>query len=73
MKIQSINITKFENLNKLAIDVSKHNGLSLVIGNNASGKSNFLEALSEIFYTQFQNEKTKLNYFIRSFKMKKRN
>jgi len=65
MKIQSINITKFKNLNKLAIDVSKHNGLSLVIGNNASGKSNFLEALSEIFYTQFQNEKTKLKYEIK--------
>ena len=65
MKIQSINITKFKNLNNLAIDISKHNGLSLIIGNNASGKSNFLEALSEVFYTQFQNERTKLKYEIK--------
>ena len=65
MKIQSINIIKFKNLNKLNVDVSKHNGLSLVIGNNASGKSNFLEALSEIFYSQFQGEKIKLKYEIK--------
>ena len=64
MKIQSINITKFKNLKKLVLDVSKHNGLSLIIGNNASGKSNFLEALSEIFYNQFQNESSKLKYEI---------
>jgi len=62
MKIQSINITKFKNLYRLSLDLSKHNGLSLVIGNNASGKSNFLEAISEIFYTQFQNEKSKTKY-----------
>lgn len=65
MKIQSINITKFKNLNKLTLDMSQHNGLSLVIGNNASGKSNLLEALSEIFYTQFQNEKPKVKYEIK--------
>jgi len=62
MKIQSINIAKFKNLKKLVLDVSKHNGLSLVIGNNASGKSNFLEALSEIFYKQFQNEESVFKY-----------
>lgn len=65
MKIQSINITKFKNFNKLTLDMSQHNGLSLVIGNNASGKSNLLEALSEIFYTQFQNEKPKIKYEIK--------
>lgn len=64
MKIQSINITKFKNLNNLAIDLSNHNGLSLVIGNNASGKSNFLEALSEIFYNKYQNETSALKYQI---------
>jgi len=65
MKIQSINITKFRNLNRLNLDLSQHNGLSLIIGNNASGKSNFLEAISEIFYTQFQNEKSKIKYEIK--------
>ena len=53
MKIQSINIEKFKNLDKLIIDCSEHEGLTLVIGNNASGKSNFLEALSSIFFNQF--------------------
>lgn len=65
MKIQSINIARFKNLNSLSIDLSNHNGLSLVIGNNASGKSNFLEAISEIFYTQFQNEKSEIDYEIK--------
>lgn len=64
MKIQTINIPNFKNLNNLVIDLRNHNGLSLVIGNNASGKSNFLEALSEIFYNKYQNETSALKYQI---------
>ena len=53
MKIQSIKFSKFKNLSGFDLDTSKHNGLSIVLGNNGSGKSNLLEAISAIFYRNY--------------------
>lgn len=51
MKLNKLHIkSKFKNLNiKSAFDFSNQNGVSVVIGNNGSGKSNLLEAISSIF------------------------
>lgn len=49
MKIQKIKFDKFKNLENIEVYCNLHNGLTVVIGNNASGKSNFLEALSYLF------------------------
>lgn len=49
MKLNRLYIESFKNLEKLEIDFSKHDGLTLLIGNNGSGKSNLLELLSSIF------------------------
>ena len=44
MQLNNINITSFKNLQNINEDFTPHNRLTLVIGNNASGKSNFIEA-----------------------------
>lgn len=53
MKLNRLYIESFKNLEKLEIDFSKHEGLTLLIGNNGSGKSNLLELLSSIFCNFF--------------------
>lgn len=65
MKIQSITFNKYKNLKRFNLDCSRHNGLSIVIGNNGSGKSNLLEALSAIFYKKYTGE----NISIKKFKI----
>ena len=38
MKINSLHIKKYENIDNQAFDMSAHDGLSLLIGNNGCGK-----------------------------------
>lgn len=65
MKIQRIKIKSFKNLRDIDIDCSKHQGLTLVIGKNGSGKSNLLEGISDIFYSKYAKAKSPLkNYEI---------
>ncbi|WP_299245849.1 AAA family ATPase [uncultured Aquimarina sp.] len=62
MKLNNIETVEFKNLQNFKEDVTTHSGLSFVIGNNASGKSNFLELLSEIFFNHYQNKRTPFPY-----------
>lgn len=50
MKLEKLVINgNFKNLEKLAIDFTDRKGLTVLIGNNGSGKSNIIEAISSIF------------------------
>lgn len=50
MKLEKLKITStFKNLKGLQIDFQDKNGVTVLIGNNGSGKSNILEAISAIF------------------------
>ena len=49
MKLQRLHIKGFRNIYDLDLDLSTQNGLSVLIGNNGSGKSNILEAVVAIF------------------------
>lgn len=48
-KLLNIYLDNFKNLKNIKIDCSNFNNFLLVIGNNANGKSNILEARSAIF------------------------
>ena len=50
MKLKSVYIEKYKNLSPLTIDFELGNGLTMLVGNNGSGKSNVLEAISGIFH-----------------------
>lgn len=49
MKLKTLTIKKYKNLIDFKVDFETGKGLSILIGNNGSGKSNVLEALSGIF------------------------
>ncbi len=56
-KLISLKISGFKNLNNLEIDFSNRDNLAIIIGNNASGKSNILEAISAIFTEVFTRKR----------------
>lgn len=56
MQLISLYIEKFKNLKNFTIDFEKQENLSIIIGNNGSGKSNILEALSAIFAELYGNK-----------------
>lgn len=49
MKLKTLTIKKYKNLIDFEVDFETGKGLSVLVGNNGSGKSNVLEALSGIF------------------------
>lgn len=49
MKLKSLWLKDYKNLKDFHLDFENGNGLSILIGNNGSGKSNVLEAISGIF------------------------
>ena len=49
MKLKKLHIKKYKNLIDFTVNFETGNGLSVLVGNNGSGKSNVLEALSGIF------------------------
>lgn len=49
MKLKRLKIKKYKNLIDFEVNFESGEGLSILIGNNGSGKSNVLEALSGIF------------------------
>lgn len=51
MRLKKLHIKEkgFKNLKDIRIDFEQANGISVLIGNNGSGKSNLLEAISNIF------------------------
>lgn len=56
MKLKSLYIEKYKNLSSLTIDFAAGNGLTMLVGNNGSGKSNVLEAISGIFHDLFKEK-----------------
>lgn len=56
MKIRSIYIDGYKNLNNMEIFLPEDSSVAAIIGNNGSGKSNILEALTQVF-TAVYNEK----------------
>lgn len=49
MKLKKLHIENYKNLKEFDLDFENDNGLSIIVGNNGSGKSNILEAISGIF------------------------
>lgn len=63
MQLKKLWIKDYKNLKNFSLDFEKGNHLSILIGNNGSGKSNVLEAISGIFaewngypYTRFNTD-----------------
>lgn len=56
MKLKKLYIKKYKNLIDFNADFETGNGLSILIGNNGSGKSNVLEALSGIFSNAYSSK-----------------
>lgn len=68
MHIQSLYIKDFKNIKKQTFDLSSHNGLTLLIGNNGCGKSNILECISSIFCNLYQGRESFETEFSISYK-----
>ena len=61
-KFISLKLKKFKNFDKFQHNFISHNNLSILIGNNGSGKSNLLEAISAIFTELFLSVPTTFGY-----------
>ena len=53
MRRNDLYIKDFKNIKEQNFTFSNHKGLTVVIGNNSSGKSNLLEAICSIFGTSY--------------------
>lgn len=81
MKLKSLWIKDYKNLKDFRLDFEKGNGLSILIGNNGSGKSNVLEAISGIFAEAYRGVANVLDsdYFLdyeldgKNYKLEKKN
>lgn len=64
MRLSNLKInSRFKNLNNFEIDFSTKSGITILIGNNGSGKSNLLEAISSIFAGLYNNSRNPIfNY-----------
>lgn len=68
MRLETLNIqSKFKNLDTTApFSFKEQNGITVVIGNNGSGKSNLLEAISSIFAGIYNKKhQTEFSYFLK--------
>jgi predicted ATP-dependent endonuclease of OLD family len=61
MRLKRLHINGFKNLNDFEIEFDNKDGITVLIGNNASGKSNILEAISAIFANLY-NKEIKINF-----------
>ncbi len=64
MKIQSIYIDGYKNLKNMEIFMPEDSSVVAVIGNNGSGKSNILEALTQVFATAYNERPVDFRYKI---------
>lgn len=55
MQLKKLWIKDYKNLKDFSLDFEKGKNLSILIGNNGSGKSNVLEAISGIFAEAYRN------------------
>lgn len=56
MKLERVKINGFKNLQDFEVCFEEDSPLNVIIGNNGSGKSNFLEALSLIFKSFYEKK-----------------
>ncbi|MBS7295767.1 MAG: AAA family ATPase [Treponema sp.] len=81
MKLKSLWIKDYKNLKDFHLDFEQGNNLSILIGNNGSGKSNVLEAISGIFAEAYRGVANVLDsdYFLdyeldgKNYKLEKKN
>lgn len=59
MKLKTLNIKGYKNLEEISLDFANNNGTSVLVGNNGCGKSNILEAISAIFSALYKDNFTK--------------
>ena len=59
MKLNSLYIEKYKNLSTFTIDFESGNGLTMLVGNNGTGKSNVLEVISGIFHDLFKEKNSR--------------
>ncbi len=64
MRIDKIYIEEFKNLRDFSIDLNENSMSTVLLGQNAAGKSNLLEALVIIFRDLDLDDKTDFNYSI---------
>lgn len=64
MKIHYIYLDGYKNLDHIEIDMPDDSPVMGLIGNNGSGKSNVLEALTQVFATAYNNESVAFTYQI---------
>ena len=59
VRLKKLYIENYKNLKDFIADFESGNGLSILIGNNGSGKSNFLEIISGIFHDLFKEKSSR--------------
>ncbi len=59
MKLKKLHIEQYKNLKDFTIDFESGKGLTMLVGNNGSGKSNVLEAISGIFHDLFKDKESR--------------
>jgi len=64
MRIDKLHIDEFKNLRDFTIDLNKSKMHTVLLGQNAAGKSNLLEALVIIFRDLDLEEQTSFNYIL---------
>ena len=76
MRLKRLWIDGFKNLNNFELDFSSSDGVTVLIGNNGSGKSNVLEAISALFASIYLDQldqitfKFEIEYSINNFDVK---
>lgn len=65
MKINSLEIKGYKNLQNIQLYFAEQSSVNAIIGNNGSGKSNVLEAIVKIFSSVISKEKLTFAYEIR--------
>ncbi len=67
LRLRTLQIKGYKNIKDVEFDFSSNQGLIALVGENGSGKSNLLEAVSQIFNSFLQDSSTdfdyKLDYF----------
>jgi len=59
MRLKLLKINGFKNLDNFELNFESNDGITVIIGNNGSGKSNVLEAISAIFADLFSLDNTR--------------
>ncbi len=64
MKIRKLYVDGFRNIKKFSMDFERTQGLTILIGNNGTGKSNVLEIISAIFSYLYYGKKINFQFEI---------